>query len=157
MEEIRFRDMRPGDLDAVLLMQRAYYGDDGYPYGESSLRRTWGRLLADPELGRAWVAEGPSGLVGYLVLTVSFSLEYRGRDAFIDELYLVPSHRGQGLGPRALALAEQACRELGVTALHLEVERANLRAQALYRRQGYVDHDRFLMTRQISDPGASSL
>ena len=66
------------------------------------------------------------------------------------------SHRGRGLGTRALAIAEEVCRESGVGALHLEVERANTEAQRLYRARGLVDHDRYLMTRRfftVSSPG----
>ncbi len=33
--------------------------------------------------------------------------------------------------------------------LHLEVERANARAQNVYRRQGFVDHDRYLLTKRL--------
>jgi ribosomal protein S18 acetylase RimI-like enzyme len=36
-----------------------------------------------------------------------------------------------------------------VTALHLEVERKNKAAQEFYRRIGFQDHDRYLMTRWI--------
>ncbi len=53
------------------------------------------------------------------------------------------SARGRSLWPR------QACRELGVRALHLEVERENVEAQALYRRIGYKDHDRYLLTKWV--------
>ena len=37
----------------------------------------------------------------------------------------------------------------GVSALHLEVERQNEAAQGFYRRLGFKDHDRYLMTRWL--------
>ena len=40
--------------------------------------------------------------VGYLVLTLGYSLEYGGRDAFIDEVYIRSSYRGRGIGTAAL-------------------------------------------------------
>ncbi|HYS78429.1 MAG TPA: hypothetical protein VEO94_06295 [Candidatus Dormibacteraeota bacterium] len=40
---------------------------------------------------------------------------------------------------------------IGVRALHLEMERGNVAAQALYRRHGFADHDRYLMTRWIGE------
>ena len=45
-----------------------------------------------------------------------------------------------------LATVEAACRELDVRALHLEVDHVNERAKGLYKRAGYADHDRWLMT-----------
>lgn len=144
-----FRPALPSDIDALTALVQAFHAEDGYPFDEGEVRTNLALLLQEPALGRVWVAEDGGAAVAYLVLTLSFSLEFRGRDAFVDEIYVSLSHRGKGLGTRALALAEEACRELGVRALHLEVERDNVEAQALYRRAGYVDHDRYLLTKWI--------
>jgi ribosomal protein S18 acetylase RimI-like enzyme len=68
-------------------------------------------------------------------------------DAFIDELYIVPAHRRRGLGRQAMTFVERQAHEMGVNAIHLEVDRGNDSALELYRRTGYVDHDRLLMTK----------
>lgn len=60
-----------------------------------------------------------------------------------------PEERGRGLGREALQLMEQACRKAGVRARHLEVERGKEGAIELYRRMGFVDHARHLMTRLL--------
>jgi ribosomal protein S18 acetylase RimI-like enzyme len=62
----------------------------------------------------------------------------------------VPARRGRGLGRAALEAVESAARELGVRALHLEVERENASAQALYRDRGFRDNDRRLMTKRLA-------
>ena len=46
--------------------------------------------------------------------------------------------------------AAAACIELGVRALHLEVGRANMTAQQLYRAAGFEDHDRLLLTKSLA-------
>ena len=147
---IEFRRGTGADIPAIMLLMEDLYREDGEialepPAAETALRELAGR----PELGELWVAAERGRVVGYLVLTWGFSLEYHGRDAFVDELYFAPEYRGRGLGRRALEVAEASCRSRGVRALHLEVERANARAEALYRRQGFSDHDRRLMTRWI--------
>ena len=48
-----------------------------------------------------------------------------------------------------MAFVEGASRDLGVNALHLEVERTNVTGQSLYRKAGFEDHDRYLMTKWI--------
>jgi len=48
-----------------------------------------------------------------------------------------------------MAVIEEACRELKVNALHLEVERHKTGAQQLYRKFGLVDQERYLMTKWI--------
>jgi GNAT superfamily N-acetyltransferase len=147
--ESRFRPAVASDVDALLRLQAAYYADDGYPFVEVEARACWQGLLDEPHYGRAWVAAHDDRLVGYAVLTFGYSLEYRGRDAFVDELYVAPEWRGQGLAREALSVIEAACLEADVRALHLEVERDKETARGLYRRWGFVEHDRVLMTKPI--------
>lgn len=107
-------------------------------------------LLADPAVGQAFVARGGRGdVVGYLVLLHGFSLEYGGRVGLVDELFVRDDLRGQGIGARLLDAAEAHGRRDGLAALQLEVGDANPRAYDLYRRRGYRDHDRHLMTRRL--------
>jgi ribosomal protein S18 acetylase RimI-like enzyme len=87
--------------------------------------------------------------VGYVVLTWTFSIEAGGREACIDELYLVPEVRNRGLGRRVLTSLEAEARALGVRRVFLEVERHN-RVVGLYRRAGYIDYERFLMSKFLN-------
>jgi ribosomal protein S18 acetylase RimI-like enzyme len=96
-----------------------------------------------------WVIERRSKPVGYVVVTLGYSLEYRGTTALVDELYLVPEHRGRGLGSQALRLVERVCSSSRVRTVHLEVERSNAGADALYRRLGFADRGRSLLTKTL--------
>ena len=106
-------------------------------------------LVEGEPLCRAWLITLDARPVGYVVLALTFSVEAGGRAACVDELYLVPEVRNQGLGSRALALVEAEARDLGVRRIFLEVQRGN-RVIELYRRAGYVDHDRFLMSKFLT-------
>lgn len=143
-ERVQFRRAELADIAALLRLQADYYAEDGYIHDEGKARRAWEIFLSDTSLGRAWAVDSATGLVGYVVVALGYSLEYHGFDAFVDELYLVPAARGQGLGRKALRVAETACAELGVNALHLEVEPGKTGAQELYRRMGFVGSQRTL-------------
>ena len=84
-------------------------------------------------------------------MTLGFSLEYRDRDAFIDELYIAEHSRGMGLGREGLAVAEAYCRDRNVKAVHLEVEAHRVPALELYRRAGFEPHQRHLMTKWLDN------
>lgn len=150
----RFRRAGPGDVNAILGMMRGYYEQDGYTFVEPEARAAALALIGDPHLGRLWVTSGVTsdgeGVVGYVAVALGFSFEYRGREAFVDELFIAQTHRGRGLGREALEVAEAYCREAGVNALHLEVERHREPALELYRRRGFEDYGRFLMTKWLT-------
>jgi GNAT superfamily N-acetyltransferase len=139
------------DLDAVFDLMRHMQADDPWeePFDEHTVRKNLHELLNNPHFGVVYLVRENQNPVAYLVICFDFSLEYRGKGAWIDELFVEASHRGRGIGSRLLDLADQASREQGARALHLEVNHGN-RANELYRRRGFVDHHRFLMTKTLS-------
>ena len=147
---MRFRRAEPGDVDAIVAMMRGYYEADGYTFVASEARAAALMLIGEPTLGQLWVAHEGDTVVGYVAVALGFSFEYRGREAFVDELLIAESHRGRGLGREALEVAEAYCREAGVNALHLEVERHRENALELYRRRGFADFGRYLMTKWLT-------
>ncbi|HLZ11366.1 MAG TPA: GNAT family N-acetyltransferase [Candidatus Acidoferrum sp.] len=121
-------------------------------FRESLVGKAFHFLLDHPERGRVWVLAVDQSLVGYIVLTLGFSFEFFGTDAFIDELYIVPEYRRRGFGRRAVEFLEAEANKIGVNAVHLEVDIGNAAASELYRRMGFADHNRFLMTKWLQLP-----
>ncbi len=145
---IQYRRAIIADLTVLLELVQEFHENENLPFDQTIERDVLTHFLTDESLGQAWLIQ-QEDVIGYVVLTLGYSLEYRGRDAFVDELYLRPQHRGQGIGTQTLAFAEDACRVLGVQALHLEVDFDNPKAQRLYHKVGYQRHDRFLMTKNL--------
>jgi ribosomal protein S18 acetylase RimI-like enzyme len=124
---------------------RGYYAHDRIDLDENAAREALLGPLDDPGIGRVWLIEDSGKPVGYVVALFGWSLEFHGRDAFLDELFIDPEFRGRGHGRRAMALVEAELAALGVRALHLEVERANSGAQRFYSSLGFADRSRFFM------------
>jgi ribosomal protein S18 acetylase RimI-like enzyme len=137
------------DAELLLAMMREYYVYDGHVYDEAKARVALLTFLCEPSFGGAWLTCDAETPVGYIVLTFGYSLEYPGRDAFIDEFYLRESHRGRGWGRRTLEFVENEAQASDVQSIHLEVVRTNVTANEFYRRAGYADHDHFLMSKWI--------
>lgn len=150
-----FRLAERADVGAVHRLRQEFYEEDGSAWADDQALAALEMLVSRPEHGRVWLALDTETAVGYAVLTFGYSLEFHGRDAFVDELYLRPTHRGRGLGAEALALLETACREQGVRALHLEVDGTNTPAQVLYRSRGFIEHGRRLMTKWLRPEAAA--
>ena len=141
----------PSDIAPLLVLMQHMQRDDPWsePVDETRLRANLSELLANPHFGLIYLVHDDQVPVAYLVICFDYSLEYRGIGAWVDELFVEPSHRGKGIGTRLLDLAESASREHGAQFLHLEVNHGNA-AIELYRRRGFVDHQRYLMSKSLS-------
>ena len=149
-----FQPASAEDIAGILPLMRVFYDDDGYGFDSAIAHAALTALARDSRLGRLWVVRDAGSIVAYLAVTFGFSLEFGGRDAFVDELVVAPSHQGRGLGTEALAVAEAECRAAGIRALHLEVEFAKERARLLYEKAGYVSHSRHLLTKRLQAAGS---
>ena len=145
----QFRLASSADIELLLDFMRQFYAIDAYPFDVYLARSTMQQIVEDASLGRVWLIYRQETAIGYVVLTFGFSLEYHGRDAFIDELFLLDAYRGQGIGSQVMQFVLDVCPALGIHALHLEVERTNVAGLRLYRKYGFEEHDRSLMTHWI--------
>ncbi|PYY17867.1 MAG: GNAT family N-acetyltransferase [Acidobacteria bacterium] len=146
---VSFRFGRLSDIDGLLPLMRDFYSFERLPYDETRLKSLLTELIEDKNLGRLILFEHCQQLAGYMVLGFGFSLEFHGRDCFIDEFYVKPERRAQGIGRVAVDFAIKTCRELGIEAVHLEADHFNTRGHEFYKRLGFRDHDRHLMTRWL--------
>jgi GNAT superfamily N-acetyltransferase len=146
---VRFRRATKADVSTLLDLTAEYYREERYSFDRLAASAAVSGLIRDPRRGSAWLVVAEGRAVGYFLVTFGWSLEYRGRDAFVDEIYLTPEHRGRGVGSKALAYAERAAAAAGARALHLEVERFNVAARDLYRRRGFTDRGRILLTKLL--------
>jgi diamine N-acetyltransferase len=147
--EISFKSVEAFDIDTLLIMIQEYYDYDRHPFDAVRVRAAVENLIHHPDWGRVWFICRDMQPIGYVVLTLGYSLEYLGRDAFVDEIYLREGDRGKGIGRATFEFLEEVCRSLDVNALHLEVEHDNDNARQVYRKLGFVDHERYLMTRWL--------
>lgn len=131
-------------LAALLPLVRGYHEFEHVTMSDAERAAAVAPLLQpDFGLGRIWLLRSGGEIVGYVALTFGYSIEFRGRDAFIDELFLVEKARGQGIGSTVLEFVKREAAALGIVALHLEVARDNRRARRLYERWGFEPREQF--------------
>ncbi|HJR05746.1 MAG TPA: GNAT family N-acetyltransferase [Pyrinomonadaceae bacterium] len=137
------------DVDLLVELMREFYAFEHLAFDEAAARSALEKILNERAFGVVHLIRVGVETAGYLVVTFGFSLEFHGRDAFVDEIFLRDNFRGRGIGKAAIEFAAEICRAEGIAALHLEVERANTRAQGVYRQAGFRDHDRYLLTKWL--------
>jgi len=144
-----FQLLSDNELPTLLEMMREFYSQQEMRFDETAASQTINNVLENPKLAQIYLIFRGAELAGYFALTFCFSLEFHGRFALFDELYLREPFRRQKLGKAVVAFAEDLSKKAGIKAMRLEVGRENAAAQALYRRCGFEEDARSLMTKWL--------
>lgn len=148
----RMKEAGVGDIPVLVELMAAFYEEAGYPLPRGPAARAFESLLGDPTLGRVWLVLESGRAVGYLVLTLSFSMEYGGLRGFVDDFYVRAEARGRGLGAEALREVREACLEGGVRALLVETGPSGHPARRLYARAGFEETGRVFLSQGLAAP-----
>jgi GNAT superfamily N-acetyltransferase len=121
------------ELLGQLFAQEAEFNPDAAKQ-DAALRM----ILADPKAGRLYVAKDGNRVVAMASMLFTISTAEGGKAALFEDLVVSPDHRKQGIGAKLLEYVIGQARAEGVLRLTLLTDMQNERAQALYRRVGFV-------------------
>lgn len=82
---------------------------------------------------------GESGADGFAYLTVRPTPYYDGTLAQLEELYVVPELRDQGIGTALLTTAVEEVRRLDAGEVHINVDEVDTDTRRFYERHGWVN------------------
>lgn len=119
----RIRPATIADVAALVVVERACFAD---PWSANSIHEA-----IQLETSRAFLAEGPGEIVGYLLARIS------GQEGEILDLAVLPRARRRGLARGLLDVACESMGSAGVKHVFLEVRESNRAAIALYQGAGY--------------------
>jgi len=139
------------DVDTLVRLMQQFYAESNFTLPEAFAFRSFEALLDDSRLGQVWVIEHDGHPAGFVVLTVSFSMEHGGLRGFVDDFYVAPQYRNRGLGHAALEEVKRACVRRGVRALLVETGPENQAAMSAYRSVGFADSGRCLLMLPLVD------
>jgi len=137
------------DVDLLMLYMESFYAMFGYAINAAVTRVNVEHFITDPSLGYMEVIEAEGQAAGYIVVAFGYSFEFGGRIAVIDEFYITPEFRYQGIGRFILESVIDELASKGIHAVRLEVEETNQAALKLYGDCDFITHKRFLMTRWL--------
>jgi GNAT superfamily N-acetyltransferase len=141
--EIRIASIE--DLEIILPLVQAFHEFETLHITDEQRKDSLTTLLGNVEFGGVWLIYSDNQAVGYIALCTSYSIEFSGKDAFIDEFYIKPEFRGKGLGRQTLEFIKNAAKDLNIRAIHLEVARANTNAHRLYSRSNFEVREKYVL------------
>lgn len=152
---IQFKILELTQIEVITTMMQDFYAIDNYPIDIEVSKKLFKEFISDENLGKAFLIchsdEGrTSELVGYVILTYVFSFEYKGRIAFLDELYIKENFRGKGIGKQTIDFIKEQASNQNVKLIYLEVENHNQNTQKLYLANNFEVHNRKLLKHKLS-------
>lgn len=130
------RKATPDDIPLLVDMMCEFYAESNYPLDHKWATDSFSALLSNETYGAAWMAFEEHEVVGYIVLTVHFSMEYGGLSGSIEDLFVRPAFRRRGIGQICIEALLTDCQKRGLLAVQVETAPDNTVARSLYRRCG---------------------
>jgi len=142
---VKIRPMREDDRTAVYLLISDFFASDGVatngspeifhnnisaavgpsPYLDGYVFVEWHAETAGEQTER---------IVGYAMVSHCYNVEFGRRCHWIEDLYLIETYRGAGLGPLFIDMMKE---DYPGDMFRLEVERENTHAVHLYEKTGF--------------------
>lgn len=121
--------------------------------GDHRLTNHINYLLANPIIGKQFVAEENDELLGFATLYFTYSTTRVQKIAILNDLFVDPHARGKSIGEQLFLTCQQYCKAEGFATMNWETAQDNLSAQALYRKMGgkRADHDWQFYTIDLKD------
>ena len=97
------------------------------------------RLLARDDVLAVLVEDGDGRAQGFALVTLRPAVWFDGPVSQLEELYVVPELRDQGLGTAVLTEARGLAREQGSPEMHINVDEVDADTRRFYERHGFVN------------------
>jgi GNAT superfamily N-acetyltransferase len=137
-----FRPATAADQEAIIHLLLTQLHEHGITIQVAEIAAAVEGVFYRPERGSLFVAMMRGIIIGVAYLSFTWTLEHGGKTAWLEELYVVPERRNEGIGRALLtAVCDHAVAQ-GCAAVDLEVDAAHQRATHLYSREGFRPVDR---------------
>ena len=139
MSDVKFDLAKPADLPRLVeLLGILFESEAEFSADAGKQRSALQAILADPAKGKIFVAREGREAIAMASLLYTISTAEGGKAALFEDLVVAPEHRKRGIGEALLKHVVAEARAEGVLRITLLTDMQNERAQAMYRRVGFV-------------------
>ena len=136
---IPIRVATPDDAENVAQLLHDFNTEyDDYTPGVEVLTKNAKRMIENDEMTVLLAGDGPDAIAELRFRTSVWS---DGLHAYLEELYVAPRLRGQGIGRTLLNAAMDLARERGAMGMDLGTSHDDVAARALYESVGFTNRE----------------
>jgi GNAT superfamily N-acetyltransferase len=132
------RPAAPGDAAALAPLVAGLMAEEGKTTTPPAPDQLAAWLAGDQPMVEVLLAETDDRSLGYLAFYRAFSLFRPGPVMLVENVYVLPTARGTGIGTRLLAAAARTALDRGWSRLELNVAGDNADAAAAYAALGFT-------------------
>ena len=136
---IEFGTATPKELQQLVeLLEQLFSQEAEFQPDAGKQKRALEAILASPATGKLFVAREGRRVVAMASLLYTISTAEGGKAALFEDLVVHPDERKRGIGEALLKYVIEQARAEGILRITLLTDMQNERAQAMYRRVGFV-------------------
>lgn len=146
------RKLERKDKDLFLRLTRDFYASDAVLHSipDAYHINAFEEMMRSEQYAEGYFIEQDARPAGYALLAKTYSHECGGMVLWIEEIYIAPEFRGNGLGKEFFDYLETEYKS--VSRFRLELEPGNEKAERLYRRLGFEPLDYRQMVKEKKLP-----
>ena len=133
------RDASPDDRRAWLTLWQGFLDFYKTDLDPAITAHTWDRLMDPANAMKMRVADAPEGLVGFAIHQHHPSTWVMGNDCYLEDLFVDPAARGQGIGRALIEDLQDLAKAQGWHRLYWHTNHDNAAARRLYDSFGPAD------------------
>jgi GNAT superfamily N-acetyltransferase len=135
---IELREASFQDVELLLGFMAEFNREESIDFDPEIYRARLNVAFQFSQLVKIWLLVASSEPIGYAVLTFTFSFEFGGVQAAIDEIYLCPKERRKGLGTLVLECLEHEAINSGAKTLWGDISDEKPWLSSFYERAGFT-------------------
>ena len=131
---MQIRESSPGDEKAIFDLIYALAVYEKAPEQVTNTPEQLRKDLFEDKICHAFVAEEDGQIIGFSLYYISYST-WKGKCLYLEDFFVIPETRKQGIGEQLFRKTVQKAKELGVKRMDWQVLEWNEPALNFYRKQ----------------------
>lgn len=154
-ENVRVEPATIEDLPALVdLLRELFTAEADFVPDQSKQERGLRLILEQPSRGRIFVLRNQLHIVGMINLLFTISTAEGGFVILLEDLIVLPEHRGRGYGSKLVDFAKNFAKQKDFLRITLLTDKPNARSTGFYKKHGFVDSDMIPLRYYLKDHNA---